>query len=113
MALSDDAALYTATDGHEIVVTKDAVVEGVHFLEDETPEAVAARALRVNLSDLAAMGARPTAYFMALMLPERLGADWLGRFVDQLATDQDFTKYPSPAAIRSPRQGRLRCRSRR
>ena len=89
MALSDDAALYTAADGHEIVITKDAVVEGVHFVENEVPEAVAARALRVNLSDLAAMGARPTAYFMALMLPARLGADWLGRFVDQLAADQD------------------------
>lgn len=89
MALSDDAAILRARDGHEVVVTKDAVVAGVHFLENESPEGVAARALRVNLSDLAAMGARPTAYFMALMLPDSLRADWLGRFVDQLAADQD------------------------
>jgi thiamine-monophosphate kinase len=109
MALTDDAAVFAPRAGHEVVVTKDAVVAGVHFLTTESPEAIAARALSVNLSDLAAMGATPTTYFMALMLPEELDADWLGRFTGQLAAQQeaygialaggDTVSTPGPLAI--------------
>src|SRR5688500_15914661 len=53
-ALTDDAAIIGLPDGHDLVVTKDILVEGVHFLRDDPPDFVAKKALRVNLSDLAA-----------------------------------------------------------
>src|SRR5258708_11849676 len=56
--LTDDAAILTAS-GDDIVVTTDAIVEGVHFLAGDPPDTVARKALRVNLSDLAAKGAVP------------------------------------------------------
>lgn len=88
LSLADDAAVLPISGGHELVVTKDAVVAGVHFLEDEAADVVAARALRVNLSDLAAMGARPTVYFMALALPAEVDEVWIAAFAKQLAADQ-------------------------
>src|SRR5690606_16452166 len=68
--LVDDAAALTIPHGFDLVVTKDLVVAGVHFLPDDPPELVARKALRVNLSDLAAKGARPGAYFVGLALPD-------------------------------------------
>src|ERR1700674_2102336 len=53
--LGDDAAILKAL-GDDIVVTTDAIVEGVHFLSDDPPDTIARKALRVNLSDLAAKG---------------------------------------------------------
>jgi len=88
LSLTDDAAVLQISAGQDLVVTKDAVVAGVHFLEGESPDVVAARALRVNLSDLAAMGARPTVYLMALALPPSIDAAWLEAFAAQLAEDQ-------------------------
>ncbi len=89
LSLADDAAVLQTSPDQDLVVTKDALVAGVHFLEREDPGVVAARALRVNLSDLAAMGASPKAYFMALALPQAIDADWLAAFTAQLASDQD------------------------
>jgi thiamine-monophosphate kinase len=60
----------------------------VHFLPDDPPETIGRKLLRVNLSDLAAMGAAPLGYLMTTALPRDLPADWLGRFVDGLALDQ-------------------------
>src|SRR3954463_8567738 len=57
--LDDDAAALRPT-GDDIVVTTDAIVEGVHFLPDDPPDTIARKALRVNLSDLAAKGAVPS-----------------------------------------------------
>ena len=73
--LDDDAAALRP-DGSNIVVTTDAVVEGVHFLPDDPPDTVARKALRVNLSDLAAKGAKPAGFVLTLALR---GADeaWL------------------------------------
>lgn len=88
LALRDDAALLKVGRRHDLVVTTDALVAGVHFLADETPEVIAARALRVNLSDLAAMGAEPKAYLLALALPTSIDDPWLSRFAAQLARDQ-------------------------
>ena len=70
--LGDDAAILTAT-GDDIVVTTDAIVEGVHFLPDDPPDGVARKALRVNLSDLAAKGAMPAGFVLTLALraPDR------------------------------------------
>src|SRR5688572_2560321 len=66
--LSDDAATVKVPADHELVVTKDMLVEGVHFLRDDPPDLLAKKALRVNLSDLAAKGATPRSYFLGLAL---------------------------------------------
>src|SRR5918995_6430038 len=65
--LDDDAAALKP-DGNDIVVTTDAIVEGVHFLPDDPPDTVARKALRVNLSDLAAKGATPAGFVLTLAL---------------------------------------------
>ncbi len=57
--LRDDAALVDCPPGHRLVMTADAIVSGVHFLADDPPDLVARKLMRVNLSDLAAMGAEP------------------------------------------------------
>ena len=67
--LSDDAAVVPQRPGFDLVITKDAIVEGVHFLAGEAPELVGRRLARVNLSDLAAKGAEPFAAFLAVAWP--------------------------------------------
>lgn len=86
--LTDDAALLELPAGWELVVTTDAMVAGVHFLPDDAPGDIAAKLLRTNLSDLAAMGAEPVAYTLILSLPRELGDDWVAAFADGLAHDQ-------------------------
>lgn len=87
--LKDDAATLQVPEGHELIITKDALVEGVHFIGDEPPALIARKALRVNLSDCAAMGAVPHAYMLALMLSENVHIEWLESFVGGLRADQD------------------------
>jgi thiamine-monophosphate kinase len=86
--LEDDAALLDPSPGMSLVVTKDAMVAGVHFLEDDPPGQIAQKLLRVNLSDLAAMGAAPVGYLLALARPKVLTDDWLADFCQGLAEDQ-------------------------
>jgi thiamine-monophosphate kinase len=88
LGLTDDAALVRVPAGEELVVAKDAIVAGVHFLEDDPAELVAGKLLRTNLSDLAAMGALPLGYLTALARPPGLAEDWLRRFARGLAADQ-------------------------
>jgi thiamine-monophosphate kinase len=88
LGLKDDAALVDCAPGHRLVVTVDAIVEGVHYLPEDPPDLVAKKLLRVNLSDLAAMGARPLHYLLATALPATLGDDWVARFAEGLAEDQ-------------------------
>lgn len=88
LGLQDDAALVECAPGHRLVVTVDAIAEGVHYLPDDPPELVAKKLLRVNLSDLAAMGARPLHYLLTTALPEARGDEWVGRFAAGLAEDQ-------------------------
>ena len=64
------------------------MVEGVHYLPDDPPELVARKLLRVNLSDLAAKGARPLHYLLTTALPAAFGDDWVARFAAGLAEDQ-------------------------
>ena len=85
--LGDDAATFAAGDG-DVVITVDALAAGVHFFADDPPEAIAAKALRVNLSDLAAKGAEPFGYLLALALGPDWTADWARRFADGLKADQ-------------------------
>lgn len=84
-SLGDDAA---AIPGDQVIAV-DALVEGVHFLPDDPPDTVARKALRVNLSDMAAMGAMPTAYLLALALPADRDEVWLEGFAAGLRSDQE------------------------
>ncbi|MFN8927640.1 MAG: thiamine-phosphate kinase, partial [Rhodospirillales bacterium] len=88
LALTDDAAVFAPPPGRDLVVTTDAMVEGVHYLPDDPPGDVAAKLLRVNLSDLAAMGADPLAYTLTTALPRSVDDGWLAAFAAGLAADQ-------------------------
>src|SRR5258705_12148285 len=82
--LGDDAAVLKPS-GDDIVVTTDAIVEGVHFLADDPPDTVARKALRVNLSDLAAKGATPAGFMLTLALRAADDA-WLTPFARGLGS---------------------------
>ena len=88
-ALRNDGALLTPAEGESLVVTKDLMVVGVHYPEGEEPSILARRLLRVNLSDLAAMGATATAYALGLALPADGADDWVEAFAAGLAQDQE------------------------
>jgi thiamine-monophosphate kinase len=88
LGLLDDAALVECRAGRRLVMTTDAIVAGVHYLPDDPPDLVAKKLLRVNLSDLAAMGARPLHYLLTTALPTALGADWVAAFARGLGEDQ-------------------------
>ncbi len=88
LGLLDDAALLTPTPGEQIVLSADAMVAGVHFLPEDPPETIGRKLLRVNLSDLAAMGASPLGYLMTVALTPATDEAWLAAFVAGLAEDQ-------------------------
>src|SRR3954451_25294590 len=88
LQLRDDAALVDCAPGKRLVLTVDAMVEGVHYLPDDPPDLVARKLLRVNLSDLAAMGATPLHYLLATALPAALDDNWVARFAVGLGEDQ-------------------------
>src|ERR1700760_1334356 len=72
--LLDDAAVVPQRPGFDLVVTKDAIVEGVHFPAGEAPDLIARKLVRVNLSDLAAKAAEPFGCFLAVAWPTAFGA---------------------------------------
>lgn len=86
--LTDDAAVIDIPPGKELVITKDAISAGVHFIGNESPDLIARKLLRVNLSDLAAKGAVPLCYFIAACLPERTNEEWVAAFTKGLALEQ-------------------------
>lgn len=86
--LRDDAALLPQRPGHDVVATVDAVVAGVHFLQDDPPEVVARKLLRVNLSDLAAKGARPAHYLLVTAFSRETDTDYVEAFAAGLEQDQ-------------------------
>jgi thiamine-monophosphate kinase len=113
--LGDDAAILQAR-GDDIVVTTDAIVEGVHFLPDDPPDSIARKALRVNLSDLAAKGATPAGFVLTLAL--RTPDDsWLAPFARGLGEDAalfgcqllggDTVSTPGPLMISITAFGRV------
>src|SRR5262249_32209059 len=85
--LTDDAAAITPPAGCDLVLKTDGIVGGVHFFPDDPPEMVAKKALRVNLSDLAAKGATPLGFLLTLALPEEIGDAWLAPFARGLGAD--------------------------
>jgi thiamine-monophosphate kinase len=90
--LADDAAILKPS-GDDLVVTTDAIVEGVHFLSDDPPDSIARKALRVNLSDLAAKGATPVGFVLTLALREASDA-WLTPFANALGEDATHFQCP-------------------
>lgn len=88
LGLTDDAAFYRPRPGRDLVLTKDEVVSGVHFFADDPWDAVAQKALRVNLSDLAAKGAAPVGYLLALGLPKSFSIADIDALGAGLAADQ-------------------------
>ena len=109
LGLRDDAALATPRPGHDLVVTKDMLVAGVHFFADDPPAAIARKALRVNLSDLAAKGATPSGFLLGLALPRDWTEAWLEAFCAGLGDDArayacpllggDTTSTPGPLTL--------------
>ena len=109
LGLQDDAAHLKVPQGEELVLTLDGLIEGVHFFREDPPALVARKCLRVNLSDLAAKGARPRGYMMFLGLAPWTGDAWLTDFARGLGEDQnqfglsllggDTTKGPGPLTV--------------
>ena len=109
LGLTDDAALLTLAEGRQIVLTTDTIVEGVHYPTGEDPADIARRLLRVNLSDLAAMGARPEGYLLNLALTPGADEAWIQSFASALGEDQrrygarllggDTVNTSAPAAL--------------
>ena len=83
LGIGDDCALLTPTPGHQWLVTADMLVEGRHFLSTVSPRRLGHKALAVNLSDLAACGATPRAFFLSLALP-RVDEAFLAGFAQGL-----------------------------
>ena len=86
--LRNDAAVVNLETARQLVVTADAMVEGIHFLPGTAADLVARKLLRVNLSDLAAMGATPTGYLLTAALPPERGGALLSAMARGLAVDQ-------------------------
>ncbi len=86
--LKDDAAVFEPRTGFKAVCTVDALVGGVHFLLDDPPDLIARKALRVNLSDLAAMGAIPLGYLLAFAVTKEIDERWVAEFARGLGDDQ-------------------------
>ena len=109
LGLRDDAAVLRPPESQEIVLTCDTIVEGVHFLAGDPPDSIAHKALAVNLSDLAAKGARPYVYLLALALPAEPQPAWLEAFASGLLELQreagialvggDTTRSPGPLSV--------------
>ncbi|HEX2216919.1 MAG TPA: thiamine-phosphate kinase [Xanthobacteraceae bacterium] len=104
LALDDDAAFFAPPAGCDLVVTTDAIVAGVHFFADDPADAIARKALRVNLSDLAAKGADPAGFLLAIALPAGTSDEWLGAFSQGLAADAKHYRCPlfGGDTVRSP-----------
>jgi thiamine-monophosphate kinase len=109
LGLKDDCAFLTPLPGEDLVLTTDAVAEGVHFLPDDAPRDIAWKALAVNVSDLTAKGARPIAYLMSLSFPNHPERAWLDGFSAGLAEAQaafgivlaggDTDRRPGPLSV--------------
>ncbi|MGV6874838.1 thiamine-phosphate kinase [Pseudochelatococcus sp. B33] len=85
--LRDDVALLPSPPGSDLVLTVDTIVAGVHYFPDDPPGMVARKALRVNLSDLAAKGAEPLGFLLCLSMPAETSLSWLAAFAEGLGAD--------------------------
>ncbi|WP_374655766.1 thiamine-phosphate kinase [Dongia sp.] len=88
LGLDDDVCTWAPALGEELVLTADALVAGIHFLPEDPADLVARKMLRVNLSDLAAKGARPVGYLMVTAFSPDVDEAWVATFCEGLAADQ-------------------------
>jgi thiamine-monophosphate kinase len=92
--LSDDAAIMTPPPGCDLVLTTDGAIAGVHFFPDDPSEYIGRKVLRMNLSDLAAKGAQPIGFLIALALPAAIDEAWLAAFASGLGEDAESYGCP-------------------
>jgi thiamine-monophosphate kinase len=92
--LLDDAAVIDPPAGCDLVLKTDGIIGGVHFFPDDPPDTIGKKALRVNLSDLAAKAAKPLGFLLVLALPKEIGDAWLAPFARGLGADADFFNCP-------------------
>ena len=92
--LADDAAAITPPPGHDLVLKTDGLIAGVHFFADDPADGVARKALRVNLSDLAAKGAAPLGFLLSIALAKGFDENWLAAFARGLGEDADAYQCP-------------------
>jgi thiamine-monophosphate kinase len=94
LGLADDAAVLTPPPGCDLVLTTDGVIAGVHFFPDDPPGTIGRKVLRMNLSDLAAKGAKPVGFLMSVALPAGVEEDWLAAFA--AGVGEDAQRYGCP-----------------
>jgi thiamine-monophosphate kinase len=94
LGLTDDAAIVPIPNGMRLVAAADALVAGIHFLADDPPGDIARKIVRVNLSDLAAMGARPVGLLLTAVFPRDVTAEWLEGFAGGLKADIEAFASP-------------------
>jgi thiamine-monophosphate kinase len=126
LGLGDDAAVLTPPPGCDLVLTTDGVIAGVHFFPDDPPDTIGRKVLRMNLSDLAAKGAKPVGFLMSVALPAGVEENWLAAFAAGIGEDSqrygcpllggDTDRTPGPisvsiAAFGSVPQGKMVRRS--
>ena len=94
LGLIDDAAVLTPPPGCDLVLTTDGVIAGVHFFPNDPAEDIGRKALRMNLSDLAAKGAKPLGFLLSLALPAGTDEGWIAGFAAGLGDDAE--RYGCP-----------------
>ena len=111
LGLVDDAAVLTPPPGCDLVLKTDGVIAGVHFFPDDPRGSIGRKALRMNLSDLAAKGAKPLGFLLSLALPAGTDEAWIAAFAAGLATTRSATAVRFSAATPTTRPARFRSRS--
>lgn len=92
--LIDDAATLTPPLGCDLVVTTDGVISGIHFMPHDPPGLIARKVLRMNLSDLAAKGAKPAGFLLSIALPSPIDDEWIASFAEGLGADATYFDCP-------------------
>lgn len=93
--IGDDCAVLPQNDGLDTIVSTDMLVEGIHFLTDKSPATdIGWKAAAVNLSDIAAMGGRPSGSFLSLALPKSLSLEWVHEFIGGFRQLSDIFNCP-------------------
>ncbi len=88
--LKNDAAIFNQKSSFDLIISTDTLAEGIHFFGNEDPVDLAKKSLRVNLSDMAAMGAKPIFYNLALSIPKIKASQFIPKFAKGLQEDQEI-----------------------
>ncbi|GAA0201801.1 thiamine-phosphate kinase [Kangiella japonica] len=91
--IGDDCAIFEIPNKYQLVISTDTLVDGVHFFSNLQPELIAHKALAANVSDLAAMGARPLAFTLSISLPD-VSMEWLQGFSAGIKSASEAFKIP-------------------